>query len=92
MFPGQQLVQINGVFLMGREEREEERRTVLDQCLMEMESARQQEVALEVSVLRNSAEYCTLRPGKKSLGFQIKGTCPVVIQKVEKGTARLTER
>lgn len=92
MFPGQQLVQINRVSLMGRNEREEDQGRLLEQCQLEMKSARQQQVALEVSVLRESAEYCTLRPGKRALGFQIKGTCPVVVQKVEKGMARWTTR
>ena len=42
---------------------------------------------LHLTVLRRTSEYIKLRPMKTGLGFHIKGSSPVIIHGVDKGTS-----
>ena len=83
MSVGQRVLDVNCLRLMEKENRE----NAMEQCVQEMKEAEQRHSPLVVTIARETAELCTLQPNKRPLGFQIKGTCPVVIQRVDKGTA-----
>ena len=83
MSVGQHVLDVNDLGLMEKENRE----NLVDQCVQEMKEAEQRHSSLIVTMARETAELCILRPNKRPLGFQIKGTCPVVVQKVDKGAA-----
>lgn len=73
---GQEIIGIGGYFLNNAT-------NPVHLCMNTMDYHSQMEAPLELIVKRSTEEHISLKT--KSLGFQLKGSRPVVFSKVEKG-------
>ena len=55
------------------------------QCMSVIDSHKQMESPLEIIVKRANEEFVKLDLKKEHLGFQLKGSHPIVINKIDKG-------
>ena len=81
---GQTVVAVNGHFIWQGSPSSE-----LLEALSPPQDNLQVAPPIHLTVVKNSSVFCTLVPSAAGLGFNIKGSAPVVIHSIDRGTSPL---